>query len=299
VRNEDLYLSTTQRIVAELEQGVIPWTRPWKTTRANALGFVPTNASTGRSYSGMNILLLWGAAQDGGYPAHGWMTFKQANQIGAHVRKGEKGTTVMFTKWTEKEDDGEKKRRSILKTYTVFNLAQLDKLPPEYTREPEQIPGTTVYEEARRLITECGIRIEHGGNKAAYYPKQDFVQLPHPRAFESEEEYYGIGFHELMHATGHKNRLARDLSGRFGTKAYALEELVAELGSAFIGAHTGIPARHRCASYLKDWIAVLKEDKRAIFTAASYASQAADWIRERVHAVTDQTPDVEKAAQAA
>lgn len=296
MRTADLYQSVTDTIIKQLEEGVIPWTRPWQVNSTKGVAYVPMNVATGRAYTGINIMLLWGMALQAGYKTHGWMTFRQATALGAHVRKGEKGSPVVFTKWTESTDEetGETKKRSILKSYVVFHVEQLEKLPPSYQAQEEPPPEDTAYEEALRLMRDCGVKVEYGGNKAAYYPVRDVVVLPPYRTFESDEEFFGVGFHELAHATGHKERLNRNLSGRFGSNAYAQEELVAELASAFLCAHVGIPARHRSPSYVKNWLEVMKADKRAIFTAASYASQAADWVREQVYAVQPDTPEVER-----
>ncbi|MBR0721755.1 ArdC family protein [Bradyrhizobium manausense] len=283
MRTADLYSKVTDSIIKQLEAGVIPWTKPWAIEKKAGIAYVPTNVATGRPYSGINTLLLWAEAMERGFHSHSWMTFKQANDIGAHVRKGEHGTTVVFTKWTEKPDEetGETKKRSLLKTYTVFHVEQLEKLPPAYQATVEPPPETEVYEGALKLTRECGVDIQYSGTKAAYYPQRDQIVLPPYSWFEAPEEFYGVAFHEIIHSTGHKDRLNRNLSTRFGSNAYAFEELVAELGSAFLCAHSGIAARHRSASYVESWLKVLKEDRRAIFQAASYASQAADWVRKQ------------------
>lgn len=293
MRTADLYSKVTDSIIKQLEAGVIPWTQPWKVAKSG-IAYVPTNVATGRPYSGINTLLLWAEASEKNYGSHSWMTFKQANELGAHVRKGEHGTTVVFTKWTEKEEDGELKKKSLLKTYTVFHIEQLEKLPEKYMPVAESLPDNAVHDEALRLIRECGVEVKYTGTKAAYYPNRDEVVLPPFSSFESEGEFWGTAFHELIHATGHKNRLDRKLSTRFGSEAYAFEELIAEIGSAFLCASCGIEARHRSASYVESWLKVFKQDKRAIFNAASYASQASNYILEQCHAVQDDTPEVER-----
>lgn len=294
MRTADLYSKVTDSIIKQLEAGVIPWTKPWAIEKKAGIAYVPTNVATGRPYSGINTLLLWAEAMERGFHSHSWMTFKQANDIGAHVRKGEHGTTVVFTKWTEKPDEetGETKKRSLLKTYTVFHVEQLEKLPPAYQAHVEPPPETEAYDGALRLIRECGVDLQYSGTKAAYYPQRDQIVLPPYSWFEHPDEFYGVAFHEVIHSTGHKDRLNRNLSTRFGSNAYAFEELVAELGSAFLCAHSGIPARHRSASYVENWLKVLKEDKRAIFQAASYASQAADWVRKQ--AEPEQEPEAQR-----
>ncbi len=283
MRTADLYSKVTDSIIKQLEAGVIPWTKPWATESKQGIAYVPTNVATGRPYSGINVLLLWAEATERGFHSHSWMTFKQAQALGAFVRKGEHGSTVVFTKWTEKQDEesGEMKKKSLLKTFTVFHIEQLEKLAPAYQVVSEPPPSDAVYDGALRLIRECGVKLEYSGTKAAYYPQRDLVVLPPYSWFESGDEFYGVAFHEVAHATGHKDRLNRNLTGRFGSNAYAFEELIAELSSAFLCAHAGIPARHRSSSYVESWLKVMKEDKRAIFQAASYASHAADWVRHQ------------------
>jgi antirestriction protein ArdC len=294
MRTADLYSKVTDSIIKQLEAGVIPWTKPWAIESKKGVAYVPTNVATGRPYSGINTLLLWAEALEKGYHSHSWMTFKQASDLGAHVRKGEHGTTIVFTKWTEEEKDGEVKKKSMLKTYVVFHIQQLEKLPEKYQLNIQELPEDAVYDEALRLSRECGIAIQYTSTKAAYYPNRDQVILPPYSSFESEDEFWGVAFHEMTHATGHKNRLDRKLSTRFGSNAYAFEELIAELGSAFLCAHCGIPARHRSPSNVENWLKVLKEDKRAIFNAASYGSQAAGYILEQCHAIQPDTPEVER-----
>lgn len=297
MKTDALYTSVTNRIIAQLKEGVPPWSRPWK-NQAKGAAWLPSNAVTGRAYSGINVLILYMTVCEMGYPTHGWATFKQANDIGAKVRKGEKASQVVFVKHVEKEDDeGKPKKSTILKAYPVFNIAQLDNVPDEYLAPEPPKDEDVVHDNALQLMNQCGIKIVHGGNKAAYYPNRDEIVLPTYGSFESEEAYFGVANHELIHATSHESRLKRKLGKRFEKHAYSQEELIAELGSAFLCARLGIPATFRSASYIAHWLEVLEKDSRAIFTAASYASQAADWLWEKsFHEEGAHTPDVERAA---
>jgi antirestriction protein ArdC len=290
----NLYQSVTDKIVAEIEAGTIPWAQPWEGGPV-----MPANAVTGRPYSGINTLILMMAARDRGYRAHGWMTFKQANEIGASVRKGEKATPVAFVKFLEGED-GEKKV-PVLRTFYVFNTAQIDNLPAAYQpQEPKPRAHDEKYEEALRFAEGCGIPIIYGADRCCYIPSQDEIQMVDYGRFKSDDDWFGVVAHELVHATGHKSRLNREYGRRFGDAKYAFEELVAEIGSAFISSRIGFQPIHRSAAYVESWLKVLKDDKRAIFSAASYASHAADYLVEAAeHAVTENTPEVERGLEAA
>ncbi len=272
-----LYAEVTNRIVAELEAGAVPWTRPWKNGRTS--GLMPQNAVTGRSYSGINIPILWGAAADCGYPSHAWVTFKQALAVNATVRKGEQGTHIVFSRplrlKDEDAEDGEK-TISMLRAYVVFNVAQIDGFPQQPAFELAELERI---EAAERFVRATNADIRHGGNQACFVPSRDFIAMPPASAFSGVESFYATELHELGHWTGHETRLDRNLSGRFGTSAYAAEELIAELTAAFLCAHLSITGELRHSGYIADWITLLKEDDRAIFTAASRASQAADYLR--------------------
>ena len=271
----NLYAQVTNQIVAELESGAIPWTKPWRNT--TPVGSVmPHNAATNRPYSGINIPILWGAAQGGGYDRHLWMTYKQALSADAQVRGGEHGTIVVFTKKLKVGDDEDERLVSMLRTYTVFNVAQIDGLPetkPMILTEVERIQGVEAFVKA----TEAEIKT--GGNQPMYVPSLDYIVMPPAGAFRTVEHFYATMLHECGHWAGAEKRLNRDLKNRFGTKAYAAEELVAELTAAFLCAHLGIQGELRHAGYIADWIRLLKEDDRAVFTAASKASQAAEFLR--------------------
>jgi antirestriction protein ArdC len=271
-----LYESVTNSIIKEMEAGTVPWVKPWKTPR-NHGSVMPHNSATGRTYSGINIPLLWGAADAKGYTAHEWMTYQQAQMRGAKVRAGDKGTHIVFTKPLLKKEDDEEKRFSMLRTYNVFNVAQIDGLPPP--KEIEELPEPVRHERAEAFIHATKAEFKNGGDKACYVPSQDFIAIPYQGFFIHQEAFYAVALHELGHWTGAKPRLDRDLTGRFGTKAYAGEELVAEMTAAFLCAHLDLKGELRHASYIANWIELLKEDSRAFFTAASLASKAADYLR--------------------
>lgn len=286
-----LYDEVTARIIAQLEEGVFPWVKPWSS--GNAVTGLPRNAISGRHYSGINILILWGAVVDGGYPSQDWLTFRQALAAGGCVRKGEKGRTVFyanrFTPDDDRKQEGEgDKPRSIpfLKRFTVFNAAQCDGLPERLTVEPAPLPERELHAQAEVLIAATEADFRTGGTKAFYNVGADYVQVPPQPAFTNQIDYYRTALHELGHWTGYKTRLGRDQSGNFGTALYAREELCAELASAFLCAALGIVPTVRHADYLGSWLAVLRQDNRAIFKAASQASKAADYLL----AFTDQVP---------
>lgn len=278
-----LYDEVTAAIIAQLEEGVLPWVRPWSMAKA-ALG-LPRNAVTGRAYSGINILVLWGAVIEGGYPSQDWLTFRQTLAAGGCVRKGERGRTVFYAdRFTPKDAreqaaEGEDARSiPFLKRFTVFNAAQCDGLPDSLVSEPAPLPERELHRAAEELIAATGADFRIGGAKAFYSPSADFVMVPPQPAFHHQIDYYRTALHELGHWTGHGMRLDRDQSGRFGSAAYAREELVAELASAFLCAELGIEPTVRHADYLGSWLAVLRADHRAIFRAASQASKAAQFL---------------------
>lgn len=271
-----LYETVTNRIIKDLEAGVAPWTKPWKNGKTN--GILPHNGATHRAYNGINVMLLWAERELKGYTTSNWMTYRQALQLGAQVRGGEKSTTVVFTKqllFKDKETEEEKKV-GMLRTYAVFNEDQIDGLTKA---EPKILPPERRIEKVEAFLAEAKADVRIGGNKACYVASQDFIALPHKHQFRSLEHFYATSLHEHAHWCGAKSRLDRDLSGRFGTKSYAAEELVAELTAAFLCAHLDIQGELKHAEYVANWITLLKEDNRVIFTAASKASQAADYLR--------------------
>jgi len=282
-----LYDEVTGRIVAELEAGRVPWVQPW------GLGGtgpgLPRNALTARPYSGINVLILWGAVIAQGHPSQSWLTFRQALEAGGNVRKGERGTTVVyadrFTPETEKErarQTGEDaKAVPFLKRFTVFNVAQCEGLRPGLAADPAPLPEREIVPVAEAVIAASGVDFRIGGDRAFYAPDPDFVQVPPQPAFFEQINYCRTALHEVTHATGHPSRLNRNIRNAFGSKDYAREELVAEMGSAFLCAALGIVPTVRHADYIGSWLEVLREDNRAIFRAASAASKAADWLLAR------------------
>ncbi len=269
--NKDIYQEITDQIIAALELGTAPWVKPWASCGA------PRNAVSGRGYSGINTILL--AMSPYGSPL--WVTYKQAEAVGGHVRKGEHGTTVVFFKSLKLLDvnNTESREQSIplLRSFTVFNVQQIDGLPEKYTlANKPQLDDFSDNEEAEIYLGKAVI--EHGKSKACFIPSTDVIYMPNKNEFKSIADYYATGLHELTHWTGHRSRLARDFSGRFGDSAYAFEELVAELGAAFLCAHCSIDGQLQHASYIQSWLKVLKTDKRAIFTAAAAARRASEFV---------------------
>jgi antirestriction protein ArdC len=272
----DLYQEVTNRIVSQLEQGVKPWTRPWKST-AHAAPMLPANLYSGRHYNGVNTLVLWLEAYEKGFPTHTWLTFQQASMMDATIRKGEKGVQVVFAKTVEKMVDGKLETFPAFRWYTVFNSSQVDGLPSPAELEPPPDRFTA----GVTIKNKCGVPVSHGHQRACYIPSQDRVEMPAYEAFPDWQDYWRVLFHELSHATAHKSRLNRDLSGRFGDASYAMEELVAELSSAFLCARTGNEYANTNAEYIAVWVKKMKEDCRAIFTASSQAAKSADWLYDK------------------
>jgi antirestriction protein ArdC len=281
-----LYDEITDKIIAELEAGRVPWVQPWGTVAAKAPLAMPRNASTDRHYSGINILILWGAIIERGFAGQSWLTFRQALSLGGHVCKGERGTTVVYA---DRFVPSEEKRRAaetgeeaqaipFLKRFTVFNTDQCDGLPEEVATTAPPPPPGLIEPTVEAMIKATGIKFHIGGNRAFYAPAGDYVQVPPPQAYFEPINWHRTALHELGHATGHRSRLNRDLSGAHGTRKYAFEELVAELCAAFGCASLGIVPTVRHADYIGAWLEVLREDNRAIVRAASQGSKAADFL---------------------
>ena len=282
-----LYDEVTARIIGELEAGRVPWVQPWGRPDGDTATIgLPRNALTARHYSGVNVLILWGAVIEHGYPSQGWLTFKQALEAGGAVRKGERGTIVVyayrFVPEAEKaravETGGDAKAIPFLKRFTVFNVAQCEGLRTGLAPDPVPLPERQIVPVAEEVIAASGVAFRIGGSRAYYVPAQDYVQVPPQPAFFEQINYYRTCLHELCHGSGHKSRLNRNLVNSFGSKDYAREELIAEMGSAFLCAALGIVPTVRHADYLGSWLDVLREDNRAIFRAASAATKAADWL---------------------
>lgn len=293
----DTYEAVTNAIIARLEAGTKPWAPDW-TQGAAGGGLVMPRRHNGEFYRGINVLILWGTAEERGYRAPTWMTFKQALELGGSVRKGEKGTAIVFFKKltiTEKNDAGEDQDKQIpmLRTYVVFNVEQIEGLPASYyPAEVELVGGKDRDEAAEAALRSCGADIREGGDKAFYVPSHDYVQMPTFDRFKSTSGFLATLAHELCHWTGHNTRLDRSQKNAFGSKDYAAEELVAEIGAAFIGARLGIVGEHidNHAAYLASWLKALRNDKRAIFRAAALAQTAADMVLANAGTVTKPEP---------
>ncbi|QYM95391.1 DUF1738 domain-containing protein [Dickeya ananatis] len=276
----DIYQTITDSIITALEAGVKPWTCPWQ--RVPGMSGLPSNFATGIAYSGMNIMLLWCSASEQGFGDPRWMTYKQAQAVGGQVRKGEHGTTAIFYTTLEKEnEDGEIDQIPMLKTFTVFNVEQIDGLP----LTTEVVSPTETFEllpQAENLFHRSGARIIEKGQNAFFKPLTDEVWLPERHLFSDAANFYATGLHELVHWSGAKNRLNREMKGKFGSEGYAFEELIAELGSAFLMADLGIVGGVQHESYIASWLRALKSDKRYIFKAASAASKAHRYLMDKV-----------------
>jgi antirestriction protein ArdC len=278
----DLYAEVSARIIAELEAGAAPWIKPWS---ASPGANTPCNAVTNRPYSGCNVVLLW-MAQAAGYRKPRFLTFKQALELGGNVRKGERGTKVYFVKQLQVREHGADDNAStrlvpMMREYTVFNVDQCENLPDSINiGKPMRVRNPDARDElADEFLGSTGADIREGHGEAYYVPSRDFISIPAFEAFKGADEFYNVVFHELTHWAGHKSRLDRDLKNRFGSRNYAAEELIAELGAAFLCAEFGFDGDLRHAGYIATWIELLKTDKRAFFTACSQASKAADYLR--------------------
>ncbi|MBX9862389.1 MAG: ssDNA-binding domain-containing protein [Hyphomicrobium sp.] len=279
----DIYQQVTDSIVAAIEAQPGEYRMPWQ--RSGLGASLPRNAVTKAPYNGINILMCWCVAEARQYPTSLWATFKQWQQVGAKVRAGEKGTLIVFYKQYEVEPSGEDDdgQRLAARHSYVFNASQVDgfDIPTLQPMEPLQRS-----EAMQRLIGATGADVRIGGESAYYVPSLDYIQLPDDRCFRqtdaAERTYHfeSTAGHELTHWAGGKTRLARDLSGRFGSDSYAFEELCAELGAAYLCAELGISSEPRSdhAQYLAHWLRVMKADKKAIFTAASKASEATRYL---------------------
>jgi len=269
----NLYQDVTNKIVAEMEKGVDSWQKCWSST-------MPRNLSSQRDYRGINTLLLWLQQNDKGYAAGDWLSFKQAKDLGGNVKKGERGCRIIFFKKLDKEVENSKGKTEVkqilmAKYSTVFNVAQIEDLDKEKLKEIQR-----EHQEAQQIIDGSGATII--GGQPSYSPKQDVIRMPEAASFNSPDEYYATTLHELVHWSGNESRLDRSFenSKTWGDEYYAAEELVAELGSAFLSAQCGIKGKLQHAEYLNNWVKVLKNDDKAIFRAASKAREAAEFINE-------------------
>ncbi len=280
---KDIYEQITNQIVEALEN-CTAWERPWHTPEM--VNVIPKNAKTGQHYRGINVLALWAKAQNRGYLNGLWATFQQWKELGATVKKGEKSCAVVFWSTIEKDkreeasskeisDSEEAEKVLFARTYHVFNVSQVDGYQEE---KPEPLADGRI-QNAELFFSRLEITVQQA-TKAFYNSRQDSIYMPPFANFFSKEGYYATLAHEVTHWTGHESRLNRDLKNRFGSEAYAMEELIAELGAAFLCAELQIASdpREDHAAYIQSWLKVLKADKRAVFTAASKAQQAADWL---------------------
>jgi antirestriction protein ArdC len=272
----------TAAIIERLEAGTRPWGQPWTGASVSR----PLRAC-GTPYRGINVLWLWMAAEAAGHSSPYWMTYRQSQLLGAQVRKGQRGTVAIFyrTYQAEDGDEGEDaegpRTRRVLKSFSVFNACQIDGLPKRYFPEPRPLPPPCERDSVLDgFFAAVPAIIRHSGAEAFYSPATDVVTMPEPGLFRNLHHYRATLAHELSHWTGHESRLARQMGGRFGSEAYAMEELVAELSSAMLGAELGLPVDHldHHASYLASWLKVLKADSRAILTVAAKAEEAASLL---------------------
>jgi antirestriction protein ArdC len=278
----DVYSIITERVVALLQQGTIPWQKPWQGAE-----LAPQNLISRKPYRGVNVFLLHAMS----YTSPFWLTFKQAQELGGHVRKGEKSCPVVFWKWLDVENKGAGKTERVpfLRYYSVFNAAQCEGIDGHVPSVNGATREHSPVETAERIVQGMPQRplIKHGQAQAFYHPTDDFVGLPNPEQFRSGEGYYTVLFHELTHSTGHESRLARKgVTGSdgqwsaFGSNPYAKEELVAEMGSAFLCGQAGIVERtiENSAAYVASWLSRLKDDCKLVVQAAAQAQKAADFI---------------------
>jgi len=287
----DCYQATTDAILEAMAAGIVPWRRPWK------LGVgddgLHRNAISRKAYRGGNVFLLDMIQLCKNYRCRQWLTFKQAKAAGGTVRKGEKGSRVYFWKFfdssSETKKDGTPKQIAMMRLYTVFNLEQCDGV----TFEPVPVPDFDSIERAERIVAQMPLRpaLSHGGDRAFYRHVDDTVHMPHPGAFQSNNAYYHMLFHELAHSTGHESRLDRDTIGSasfFGDANYGREELVAELGSCMVARASGLECDiEASAAYIEGWQKRLTNDPRAFVWAAGKAQRAADWILNTATEKTD------------
>lgn len=281
----NLYQQITDQIIAQLEEGRVPWVQPWTSARAG-LG-MPHNAATSRPYSGINILTLWNAVIARGFASHAFLTFRQALSLGGNIRRGEHGIQIVYAhrfvpseERTRAASENREPKGSIpfLKQFTVFSVDQCDGLPGHLIEPPPPVPVGLIQPRANALIEATRADFRIAGAHAFYSPTYDFVQVPRPDDYPEPINWHRTAFHELGHWTGHKSRLDRDQNGSFGSSQYGREELVAEMAGAFVCAALGIVPTVRHADYLGSWLHIIREDNRAIIRAASAASKAADFL---------------------
>ena len=276
---KDYKEEVTAKLVSALEQGTVPWRKPWTSS-------VPFNAVSGRPYNGINtvVLMMRGLELDDGADPR-WATYLQAQEKGWQIKKGAKGTRVTLWKnlvLPPEQEDQEGKTIMMHKLFTVFHASQIEGIGEYQPAIKNELESN---ETAERLMLNSGAEIRHGGCKACYYPSEDYIMLPDKRDFHSASGYYATALHELIHWTGHKTRLNRDLTGEKRSKSYAKEELLAELGSMFLSRIAGIKQDEEVysnhASYISSWLKCLKEDVNFVFKVSAEASRAAEFLRDQ------------------
>lgn len=292
----DVYQKVTDAVVNAIEQGAGEYRMPWSVRQDK--GFSPISVGSGKPYRGVNTIVLWAQAQTKGYGSAFWGTYQQWQELGAQVRKGEKGSPVVYWgTWESTADDtgepDEKSQRHLFaKGYTVFNIEQVEgcKLPKRF--EPKLSHNERIVRAEQFFNGLPGLQLKDGGNRAFYRPDTDAVYMPGFDQFDEPKAYYSVLAHETTHWTSHSTRCDRQLGKRFGDEAYAIEELIAELGSAYAMAHLELEVTPRLdhAQYIASWLRALRNDKRAIFTAASQAQKAADYL------IRESAPNAEVAA---
>lgn len=272
----NIHKEISDKIVAAMEQGKLPWIKPWSGMGGAGM---PRNAISRRAYSGANVTLLWLASEACGYTSNRWLTYKQAQEAGGNVKKGEKATMVVYASTFEKENDqGKKDVIPFLKAFSVFALEQCEGLEG-LIEKPKALNPDQRDAETDAFMQASGADIRHGEGRAYYTSKDDYIMLPPFETFKSGVGYYETALHELVHWSGHEKRCNRQFGKRFGDKAYAAEELVAELGAAFMCAEFGYDAVTQHAAYIQTWIDLIKDDPKAFITASSKASAAVEYLR--------------------
>ncbi|WP_298242049.1 zincin-like metallopeptidase domain-containing protein [uncultured Bradyrhizobium sp.] len=282
----DIYARVTNQIVAELERGVLPWIKPWHASHLNGRVQMPLRHN-GLPYKGINVIALWMASVGRGYSSPSWMTYRQAHELGGQVRRGETGELVVYAGTLNKPSEGEggeddPREIHYLRGYVVFNADQIDGLPEQYRPQATALPEAPErIAKAESFLDAVKAEVRHGGDKAYYAGGDDYIQMPPFEIFRDALSYYATRAHETVHWTSHKSRLDRTFDRkRFGDEGYAMEELVAELGAAFLCSALELTPEvmPNHASYIDTWLEVLLHDKRAIFTAAAHAQRAADYL---------------------
>ncbi|PHM27830.1 ArdC family protein [Xenorhabdus innexi] len=300
---KDIYQQVTDRIISALEKGTVPWKKPWRSTDKQSGGILPTNAMTGNHYNGVNILLLWMSAEEMVTNNNRWLTYLQAQQLGGKVRKGERATLTVIYKQYEVQAKDEShgllfdnegqplmERRTMLKPNMLFNVTQCDGLPEHLLQQYERIPedkqenfSSRIRHEVSKILDATGVKMISAAQDRAFYgPTSDRIVMPLSEQFDTEADYWSTLLHEMVHSTGHASRLNREGITRknfqFGDPIYSFEELVAEMGSAFLCSQLEVFGEVNHASYIEHWLSVLKKDKKALFRACKQAREASEYL---------------------